>query len=43
MSQTFESLTGYSSDDIIGKNCRFLQSPDGIVERGAERVSFNFS
>lgn len=38
VSETFESLTGYSSDDIIGKNCRFLQSPDGIVERGAERV-----
>ena len=24
----FERLTGYAVDDIIGKNCRFLQGPD---------------
>jgi diguanylate cyclase len=23
----FELLTGYSSDDVIGKNCRFMQGP----------------
>ncbi|KAI8822666.1 uncharacterized protein EV422DRAFT_524905 [Fimicolochytrium jonesii] len=36
-SQTFENLTGYKSAEIVGKNCRFLQSPDGIVQRGALR------
>ena len=25
--RTFESLTGYATEDIIGKNCRFLQGP----------------
>lgn len=24
----FERLTGYSVDDVLGKNCRFLQGPD---------------
>jgi PAS domain S-box-containing protein len=24
----FEVMTGYSRDEIIGRNCRFLQSPD---------------
>ncbi len=24
----FQKLTGYSKDDIIGKNCRFLQGPE---------------
>ncbi|KAI8913113.1 hypothetical protein DFJ77DRAFT_466822 [Powellomyces hirtus] len=36
-SQTFEQLTGYKTAEIVGKNCRFLQSPDGIVQRGALR------
>ncbi|WKA55977.1 PAS domain-containing protein [Planococcus shixiaomingii] len=26
--QTFQQLTGYSSEEIIGQNCRFLQGPD---------------
>ncbi|GAB6141653.1 hypothetical protein JCM14076_23820 [Methylosoma difficile] len=26
--KAFETLTGYSQADIIGKNCRFLQGPD---------------
>lgn len=37
VSESFEKLTGYRSAEIIGRNCRFLQSPDGIVERGQER------
>lgn len=28
-SEPFESLTGYSSADILGHNCRFLQHPPG--------------
>lgn len=26
--KAFEKLTGYSQEDIIGHNCRFLQGPD---------------
>lgn len=36
-SPTFYKLTGYSEQEVIGKNCRFLQSPEGHLERGAER------
>ncbi|KAJ3092903.1 blue light receptor [Quaeritorhiza haematococci] len=36
-SETFERLTGYSACEIVGSNCRFLQSPDGRVERGQPR------
>ena len=24
----FEELTGYSAEEVIGRNCRFLQGPD---------------
>ncbi|KAK6359589.1 blue light receptor [Orbilia brochopaga] len=36
-SATFERLTGYTKHEILGRNCRFLQSPTGDVERGAKR------
>lgn len=36
-SGTFEKMTGYSSGEIIGRNCRFLQSPDAITAQGAPR------
>ncbi|TPX53580.1 hypothetical protein SeMB42_g00671 [Synchytrium endobioticum] len=36
-SETFERLTGYSSAEILGRNCRFLQSPDSIVPKGSVR------
>ncbi|KAK4700966.1 hypothetical protein P7C70_g5272, partial [Phenoliferia sp. Uapishka_3] len=36
-SETFSSLTGYSNSEIIGRNCRFLQSPDGLTSQGAPR------
>lgn len=26
--KAFETMTGYSQEDIIGHNCRFLQGPD---------------
>jgi PAS domain-containing protein len=36
-SDMFERLTGYQRYDILGRNCRFLQSPDGKVEAGVKR------
>lgn len=36
-SPTFCQLTGYESREIIGRNCRFLQSPDGEVVKGSRR------
>ncbi|KAI1288814.1 PAS domain-containing protein [Xylaria venustula] len=37
VSDNFQNLTGYSRHDIVGKNCRFLQAPDGLVESGTKR------
>ncbi|AEO67697.1 uncharacterized protein THITE_2049533 [Thermothielavioides terrestris NRRL 8126] len=36
-SDNFQNLTGYNRHEIVGKNCRFLQSPDGVVEAGSRR------
>lgn len=36
-SETFAKLTGYSNSEIIGRNCRFLQAPDGHVTAGSRR------
>ncbi|ODQ56329.1 hypothetical protein SAICODRAFT_106826 [Saitoella complicata NRRL Y-17804] len=36
-SPSFETLTGYSLREIIGRNCRFLQSPTGRVKSGTRR------
>ncbi|KAF2813964.1 uncharacterized protein BDZ99DRAFT_459710, partial [Mytilinidion resinicola] len=36
-SDNFERLTGYTKYMILGRNCRFLQSPDGYVEAGIKR------
>lgn len=36
-SDSFQHLTGYSRHEIIGRNCRFLQAPDGNVEAGVKR------
>ncbi|KAF2033362.1 white collar-1 transcript variant 1 [Setomelanomma holmii] len=36
-SDNFERLTGYTRHMILGRNCRFLQSPDGKVESGIKR------
>ncbi|KAF5718825.1 white-collar 1 [Fusarium mundagurra] len=37
VSDSFQTLTGYSRHEVIGLNCRFLQSPDGKVKRGSPR------
>jgi PAS domain S-box-containing protein len=36
-SEVFERLTGYSRHEILGRNCRFLQAPDGKVQSGLKR------
>ncbi|KAK9455304.1 hypothetical protein V1511DRAFT_452961, partial [Dipodascopsis uninucleata] len=36
-SREFSSLTGYSESEILGRNCRFLQAPDGKVIPGETR------
>ncbi|RMD41547.1 hypothetical protein DV735_g3574, partial [Chaetothyriales sp. CBS 134920] len=36
-SEMFERLTGYSRFEILGRNCRFLQAPDGKVQSGVKR------
>ena len=36
-SRTFLDLTGYTEEDVLGKNCRFLQSPGGDIRKGDQR------
>ncbi|TFY73478.1 hypothetical protein EWM64_g10534, partial [Hericium alpestre] len=36
-SPSFCRLTGYEEHEVLGRNCRFLQSPDGQVQRGEPR------
>ena len=36
-SEMFERLTGYSRHEILGRNCRFLQAPDGKIQAGVKR------
>ncbi|KAK6840999.1 White collar 1 protein [Apiospora arundinis] len=37
VSDCFLAVTGYTREEVLGQNCRFLQSPDGIVLPGAAR------
>jgi PAS domain S-box-containing protein len=36
-SPSFYELTGYSEAEVLGKNCRFLQHPEGKMEKGSVR------
>ncbi|KAK8864541.1 hypothetical protein IAR55_001791 [Kwoniella newhampshirensis] len=36
-SPSFSQLTGYELPQILGRNCRFLQSPEGEVVKGSKR------
>ena len=36
-SDAFERLTGYTKHEILSRNCRFLQAPDGKVQAGVKR------
>lgn len=38
VSDAFERLTGYTKSEIVGRNCRFLQGPDGQIIPGAKRA-----
>lgn len=38
VSDAFSALTGYTNAEIVGRNCRFLQSPTGLVHPGSHRV-----
>ncbi|EXK43403.1 hypothetical protein FOMG_06019 [Fusarium oxysporum f. sp. melonis 26406] len=38
ISCSFVTVTGYSLHEALGRNCRFLQAPDGKVERGSPRL-----
>ncbi|OAX33139.1 hypothetical protein K503DRAFT_550172 [Rhizopogon vinicolor AM-OR11-026] len=35
-SPSFYHLTGYEEHEVLGRNCRFLQLPDGNVQKGEE-------
>ncbi|KAH9911146.1 uncharacterized protein BXZ73DRAFT_93480 [Epithele typhae] len=37
-SPSFFKLTGYAEHEVIGRNCRFLQSPGGQLQRADERA-----
>ena len=34
--QAFQAMTGYAADELIGRNCRFLQGPETDAETVAE-------
>lgn len=36
-SDVFERLTAYTRHEILGRNCRFLQAPDGKIQAGIKR------
>ncbi|KAI1259988.1 hypothetical protein F5Y18DRAFT_407023 [Xylariaceae sp. FL1019] len=41
VSDGFLSLTGYARNEVLGRNCRMLQAPNGSVQAGAPRTSIS--
>ncbi|GIC86517.1 GATA transcription factor LreA [Aspergillus udagawae] len=37
VSEAFVRLTGYTEEEVVGQNCRFLQDPSGVVQQGMPR------
>ncbi|RPD53015.1 hypothetical protein L226DRAFT_555605 [Lentinus tigrinus ALCF2SS1-7] len=37
-SPSFLKLTGYDEHEVLGRNCRFLQAPGGLLHRGQDRL-----
>ncbi|KAI0686954.1 PAS domain-containing protein [Cerioporus squamosus] len=37
-SPSFLKLSGYDEHEVIGRNCRFLQAPGGVLQRGQDRM-----
>ena len=37
--KSFEKLSGYTLDEIKGRNCRFMQAPGGIVKKNSKRLN----
>ncbi|KAK8029452.1 white collar 1 protein [Apiospora rasikravindrae] len=42
VSDSFLAVTGYTREEVLGQNCRFLQSPDGIVRCETEHSIINY-
>jgi PAS domain S-box-containing protein len=40
-SEYFERLTGYSSEEVLGRNCRFLQHPPERLHRDKKQKGIN--
>ncbi|KAJ5116461.1 White collar 1 protein [Penicillium angulare] len=38
VSDAFERLTGYTREEIVDRNCRFLQDPNGALKAGMKRT-----
>ncbi|KAJ5548677.1 White collar 1 protein [Penicillium frequentans] len=38
VSEAFERLTGYTKEEIVDRNCRFLQDPNGSLQAGMKRT-----
>jgi pre-rRNA-processing protein SRD1 len=38
VSEAFERLTGYTKEEIVDRNCRFLQDPNGSLKAGMKRT-----
>lgn len=37
INDAFTTLTGYEENDVLGRNCRFMQAPGGDVQKSSRR------